>query len=280
VFRKSRFALLVLALCALALGPASAAHADGAGPRITLLSPANGATIESAPGLQTYPTFKWHVDWPDVPAGTTVLVSWSVASDPGFTHPVGADNGSCTAPNLDCFSSIAPHAVYTGKLYWRVQVTAAGVQVASETWSFTAVKPADRDGDGVFDRDDNCPGTKNADQLDSNHDGKGDACQADRARPRVAVLAGGARRGSTGYFYARIGDDRGYARITAVLKYHGMTVMSGSMPLQPVNWLQTVRFYTQHPIPAGAPTGRYEVCVSAWDRAGNRGSSCAVYRIR
>ncbi len=36
---------------------------------------------------------------------------------------------------------------------------------------------SDSDGDGVFDKDDNCPGHANADQLDSDNDGLGDACE-------------------------------------------------------------------------------------------------------
>ncbi len=35
----------------------------------------------------------------------------------------------------------------------------------------------DRDGDGVFDWLDNCPAQANASQLDTNHDGQGDACE-------------------------------------------------------------------------------------------------------
>jgi hypothetical protein len=37
---------------------------------------------------------------------------------------------------------------------------------------------ADRDGDGVLDRRDNCPDWRNGDQLDVDADGVGDACQA------------------------------------------------------------------------------------------------------
>lgn len=37
--------------------------------------------------------------------------------------------------------------------------------------------PPDRDGDGVIDADDNCPVTPNPDQLDSNGNGIGDACE-------------------------------------------------------------------------------------------------------
>ena len=40
-----------------------------------------------------------------------------------------------------------------------------------------AVFVNDADGDGVRDEADNCPATPNANQVDTNHDGLGDACQ-------------------------------------------------------------------------------------------------------
>jgi Thrombospondin type 3 repeat len=39
--------------------------------------------------------------------------------------------------------------------------------------------PADTDGDGVPDSSDNCPNLKNADQVDTDRDGMGDACDLD-----------------------------------------------------------------------------------------------------
>ena len=36
--------------------------------------------------------------------------------------------------------------------------------------------PPDTDGDGVIDDEDNCPEDANADQIDSDVNGKGDAC--------------------------------------------------------------------------------------------------------
>lgn len=39
--------------------------------------------------------------------------------------------------------------------------------------------PPDADGDGVLDEDDNCPGTSNADQLNTDGDSQGDACDPD-----------------------------------------------------------------------------------------------------
>ena len=38
---------------------------------------------------------------------------------------------------------------------------------------------ADADGDGVLDNSDNCPSTENADQVNADGDGQGDACDAD-----------------------------------------------------------------------------------------------------
>nr|WP_283808750.1 thrombospondin type 3 repeat-containing protein [Microvenator marinus] len=43
----------------------------------------------------------------------------------------------------------------------------------------------DRDGDGVLDVFDNCPGTPNPDQLDSDSDGVGDVCSRDRDRDGI-----------------------------------------------------------------------------------------------
>ncbi|MFT3710059.1 MAG: phosphodiester glycosidase family protein [Archangium sp.] len=42
-----------------------------------------------------------------------------------------------------------------------------------------AEPPTDSDGDGVIDLRDNCPTVKNANQLDTDHDGEGDACDGD-----------------------------------------------------------------------------------------------------
>ncbi|MGQ8365542.1 hypothetical protein [Glaciecola sp. 1036] len=45
-----------------------------------------------------------------------------------------------------------------------------------ETYTIEVQVSADRDNDGVADEDDNCPDTANLNQLDSDQDGQGDAC--------------------------------------------------------------------------------------------------------
>jgi len=56
-----------------------------------------------------------------------------------------------------------------------------GCETASEASQGKTNNPhcEDADGDGIFDADDNCPGTSNADQADFDGDGTGDACDAD-----------------------------------------------------------------------------------------------------
>jgi hypothetical protein len=49
--------------------------------------------------------------------------------------------------------------------------------------------PADADGDGIADARDNCRDTFNPEQTDADHDGLGDACDADNDNDGVANLA-------------------------------------------------------------------------------------------
>ena len=46
-------------------------------------------------------------------------------------------------------------------------------------FAFFEVQLPDSDGDGIVDPEDNCPLVSNADQLDTDNDGAGNACDAD-----------------------------------------------------------------------------------------------------
>ena len=54
--------------------------------------------------------------------------------------------------------------------------------ILGEGYSFCSerVDGLDSDGDGIVDEIDNCPGTANVDQLDTNDDGEGDVCESGR----------------------------------------------------------------------------------------------------
>ena len=57
---------------------------------------------------------------------------------------------------------------------------------ARSTKATVPAKPADRDGDGIADADDNCPDQANASQADFDGDGQGDACDPDDDNDGVA----------------------------------------------------------------------------------------------
>lgn len=273
-----RVAVLAVLTSVLVVGPASAR--PSAAPTITLLSPTNGSTIVSAVSLSSYPTFKWQVAW-DVPEQTIVM--WEIAADPAFTQKVTQENHLCDATNVNCWDSFQPRAVYGppyGSVwYWRVGLTTSGGTVYSQTFTFKAVNPPDRDNDGVPDSKDNCPSVANGDQRDSNHDHIGDACQADRVPPRVHVVPGTGRRGKVLFVTANAGDDRGTIRMRVWVSYQRHVVLTHSFGWTPSEVGHTHTFYSEQPFPTSLPSGTYQACVKAWDRAGNSAASCAAYRI-
>jgi Thrombospondin type 3 repeat len=271
---------VVTALVVLTLVGAEGATAEAPPPpTITLLTPANGAVIESAAELE-FPTFSWRIDWPGAPTSGTYTISWRRPAHPNLTQADTLESHSCPVQNLNCWS-LTPAAVY-GPPYgsvWYWQVSIVGV-ADSPVRKFKAVNPPDKDSDGVADRRDNCPSVSNASQRDSNRDGRGDACQPDRSAPRVRALAGSAVRGEIAFFGARVGDDRGEARMAAEVAYRGSPVLHGSFGFQAVAWSARRTFVSKQPVSRLLPAGTYRYCATAWDRAGNRARSCADYRIR
>jgi hypothetical protein len=254
---------------------ASAPPADAAAPSIALLAPANGSTV----GTSTPTTFSWHVSW-DAPENTTV--TWQLSTSPAFTENVTQQSQTCAAADVNCFASFALQlsAGQTGTIwYWRVSLSTSTGPVTSPTWMVIA-KKADADGDGVEDSQDNCPSVSNPDQRDSNHDGKGDACQPDRVKPRVKVYAGGARRGKRAFLNFRAADDRDYVRFRVSFYYRARLAMWVDFGFVQLSWNDRATFYTKRALPRQLQAGRYLACVTAWDRAANRAKSCALYRIR
>ena len=72
----------------------------------------------------------------------------------------------------------------------------------------------------------------------------------------------------------------GEARLRAVLSYRTLPVLDGRTQFAPVSWTVRTRFYSIRPLSRRLPAGIYKICITAWDRAGNQGRSCARYRVR
>lgn len=106
---------------------------------------------------------------------TTQAVSWM--------HPWRQCNGFPYTPgaSLKFANTSADTVAFNGFYYDDVSLKvlksgANNTAVASFYTSFELTPPADTDADSIPDAIDNCPGTPNPDQADSDGDGTGDAC--------------------------------------------------------------------------------------------------------
>jgi Thrombospondin type 3 repeat len=255
---------------------ASAPPADAAAPSIALITPQNASTL--SPSSPT--TFSWHVTW-DTPESTTV--TWQLSTTPTFATLAASESRACPAADPNCFSTYQfslPAPGPNGTIwYWRVSLTTSTGPVTSATWMFIA-KITDTDHDGIEDARDNCPTVPNPDQRDSNHDGRGDACQPDTVKPRVLVYPGSARRGKRAFLRFRAADDRDFVRFRVSFLYHGRLAMWVDFGFNQLSWNDRLTFYTTRPLPRRLRPGRWVACVTAWDKASNHAKSCAPYRIR
>lgn len=124
------------------------------------------------------------------PVGDTALVETRGMFPPGEVATEmrvdcpdgGTDHAVDLAAIRDGFATSYPGAFFQGtcgptlpSVYIATLTTSLG-RTASVGFSFYG----DRDGDGWFDRDDNCPSDPNPDQQDSDGDRRGDACDDDR----------------------------------------------------------------------------------------------------
>ena len=83
--------------------------------------------------------------------------------------------------NRGCMGQWGARCLENGKGYDYKQILQFyyGKDIKILTASGSCVAPTDTDGDGVPDSKDNCKTTKNANQTDTDKDGKGDACDGD-----------------------------------------------------------------------------------------------------
>jgi len=235
--------LPVLALAAAGLLPAGAGAGAEQGPaaRVVLVSPANGALIQ-----RSHVTFVWRAESARPLASGTVQVSHRYASDRAMTQQVSTATRTCPTTDVNCWTTHRPKETFYGRYYW--QVTLAGaVQAASTTHLLSVTGPRD---------------------------------ELDRTRPSVRALEGSASRGRRALFLARVRDNSGEARLDAQLTHRGVPVVEGKATFAPATWAARSGIRSTRPLSRRLAPGSYRLCVTAWDRAGNRSQSCARYRVR
>jgi hypothetical protein len=227
---------------------ASAGGSRAAAPTVSLVTPADGATVLTSAVLGTGPTLGWRTDWGDAPAGGTVVTTIRTGTDATLTQNAAENTFTCRVRSADCRSHFRPNRVYSGRYYWRVSLSGA-VNATSPTWSFVGVR-------------------------------QGGGAGADTVKPRVRALSGVAQRGQTAFFSARVGDDRGIVRLRAALTRRGHELARATAPFRSVTWERPQTLFSNRRLPRGLAPGAYRLCVTAWDRAGNSARGCARYRLR
>ena len=94
------------------------------------------------------------------------------SGSPSYLHVVGVDQPTDFCPQ-------APNNVLMATGTWYSALATPGALNAQQTNSYLFVARLDLDQDGVLDDEDNCPGTFNPTQFDTDGDGQGDECDAD-----------------------------------------------------------------------------------------------------
>jgi hypothetical protein len=238
---RAPLVLAGLAALSLALGWSGEAGADEPSATIALLGPTSGSTVTIKPRQPI--TFRWDVKWSTAPT-SSVLYTWELATDVGFTQIANTENHACTPQQgPSCWTSFTPNRVYEpyGKTwYWRIRTGGTTSAVGSFKVKLLA----------------------------------------DTVRPRVQALSNTIFRGRVALFAARMADDRGEVRFRATLSRAGRVVLSGSYPYTALAWSRPYVFESREPLSRRLPTGTYAFCVRVWDRGGNTARHCTTSRVR
>ncbi|MDB4877382.1 MAG: hypothetical protein JWM41_3828 [Gemmatimonadetes bacterium] len=172
------------------------AGSPGTGPCIVLKGSTNWIVGGTGTGLlsSTQPSVGNWLPTTGVFAGVTYGVNGGGfdlvhVTDPGHATMAGSSDAS-----LSNFSQSA-HSYFAGIGSFTEVATVCKTQGArypgtcaggfAPNFLVTSVAIQDQDGDGVPDATDNCPTVSNADQLDANHNGIGDACES---APQVTLV--------------------------------------------------------------------------------------------
>ena len=143
--------------------------ADQPPPDVTLLTPGGG---EVACGTEAEITFNV-----SDPEGEVVTVTASIGGEEvGSAQIDTPDDGTAVMGTILWDSTLFADGV-DYELTLVARDPRGGTTPAASTDPFSIANP-DTDADGVPDCDDNCPDDANADQLDEDNDGTGDACES------------------------------------------------------------------------------------------------------
>jgi len=102
-------------------------------------------------------------------------IAGSKACDPGLPYRVDDGAVYCTTDECDQECALPATDCVTNPDDLSSPVGCTGLNLDGQAGTVLQIF-ADTDGDGVFDKFDDCPHVPNPDQLDSDHDGLGDAC--------------------------------------------------------------------------------------------------------